>query len=332
MRNGRRRTHRRSIRWRSTAAMGLLVSSALCLAATRAAQSASSPGILSEGPVLLAALPRTGSARPPDHASDPDVLRWWAQGLRDEAQRDFLASSRAWEPITERMPGESHTYWRIARNYLRYAQAVPAGQTDEQYRYYALSEQWADRGLAVDPKCGECYLYKFAGLGKRLALGSVLTAARRAAELAKLLERGMALRPSYRDNEWNSELGNLYYAAAAFYRVLPEWRWLEWVIGVRGDKRRSLEYIRKANEISAARVDYRVALGATLLCVGVDKNEPNLVGEGARVLGRVADLPVRLETDLHDRKIAAVLLSEPGRACGYTHHDWIDIDDEMKRG
>jgi hypothetical protein len=330
------------MRLRFSAAVLLLASGAVCLdvsgAAWGAPGGAATQDDASPAAVSLAALSVPGgasvpeSARPPDHSKDPEVVRLWAQGLRCESEGDFLASSRAWEPITEKMPNESHPYWRIARNYLRYAQELPATQPDEQYRYYSLTEQWADRGLAVDPDCGECCLYKFAGLGKRLAVGSVISAARRAAELAKLLDRAMALRPSYRDNDWNSELGNLYYAAAAFYRVLPEWRWLGWVIGVRGDKRRALDYIRKANEISTGRVDYQVALGATLLCVGVDKNEPDLVGEGTRVLGRVASLPVRLESDPYDRKIAAALLSRPQRACGYTHHDWIDIDKEMKHG
>jgi hypothetical protein len=166
-------------------------------------------------------------------------------------------------------------------------------------------------------------------LGRKIFLGNVVAAARRASELAELLDRSLALQPQHRDNEWNTELGNLYYAAAAFYRVLPEWRWLQWVIGVRGDKQRALEYSRKANEISRGRVDYHLALGASLLCVGNDKNRKELVDEGMSVLNRIEHLPGHMETDERDRVIAKALASQPERACGYTHHNWIDVDKEL---
>lgn len=272
---------------------------------------------------------RSLSSRPPFLAGDEELARLWTRGLRLEEELQFVESSKVWEDVVRRVPRQSHTYWRIARNYLRQGQMIPEEETDEQAKYYALTEEWSERGLEVDPQCAECYLYKFAGLGRRIFLGNIVVAARRASELAELLDRSIALQPQYRDNEWNSELGNLYYAAAAFYRVLPEWRWLKWVIGVRGDKQRALEYSRKANEISRGRVDYHLALGASLLCVGNEKNQKELVDEGIAVLNRVENLPILMETDDRDRVIAKALAAQPGRACGYTHHDWIDVDKEL---
>jgi hypothetical protein len=269
------------------------------------------------------------SARPPSLPGDVEVTSLWARGLRLEDELRFVESSRVWEDVVQRVPQQSHTYWRIARNYLRQGQMIPEERIDEQRKYYALTEEWSDRGLKVDPQCAECYLYKFAGLGRRIFLGNILAAARRAPELADLLDRSLALQPQHRDNEWNSELGNLYYAAAAFYRVLPEWRWLQWVIGVRGDKHRALEYSRKANEISRGRVDYHLALGASLLCVGSERDRKELVDEGLAVLNRIESLPGHMETDDHDRVIAKALASQPERACGYTHHGWIDVDKEL---
>ena len=269
------------------------------------------------------------SARPPLLAGDDQVTSLWVRGLRLEDELRFVESSRAWEEVVQRVPQQSHTYWRIARNYLRQGQMIPEERVDEQRKYYALTEEWSDRGLKIDPQCAECYLYKFAGLGRKIFLGNIVTATRRASELAELLDRSIALQPQYRDNEWNSELGNLYYAAAAFYRVLPEWRWLKWVIGVRGDKQRALEYSRKANEISRGRVDYHLALGASLLCVGSEKKRTELIDEGMSVLNRIEHLHGHMETDERDRVIAKALASQPERACGYTHHNWIDVDKEL---
>lgn len=269
------------------------------------------------------------SARPPVAGGDEEVARLWARGLQLEDEHRFVESSQVWEEVVRRVPRQSHTYWRIARNYLRQGQMTPADQVDEQRKYYALTEEWANRGLKVDSQCAECYLYKFAGLGRKIFLGNIVAAARHASELAELLDRSIALQPQYRDNEWNSELGNLYYAASAFYRVLPDWRWLKWVIGVRGDKERALQYSRKANEISRGRVDYHLALGASLLCVGHDENRKELVDEGLDVLRQIPNLPVHMETDDRDRVIAKVLAAQPERACGYTHHDYIDVDKEL---
>ena len=77
------------------------------------------------------------------------------------------------------------------------------------------------------------------------------------APMAGLIDRGIALQPTSRDNEWNTTLGNLYYAASAFYRVAPDWPGVEWVIGTRGDKDRALDYIERAIAISPMRVDYQ---------------------------------------------------------------------------
>jgi hypothetical protein len=98
---------------------------------------------------------------------------------------------------------------------------------------------------------------------------------------------------------------------------------------VRRDKQRALEYSRKANEISHGRVDYHLALGASLLCVGNDKKKKELIDEGLVLLNGVHNLPIRMETDERDRVIAKALAAQPERACGYTHHDWIDVDKEL---
>jgi hypothetical protein len=56
------------------------------------------------------------------------------------------------------------------------------------------------------------------------------------------------------------------------------------VLGVRGDKQRSVECSRRAVAISPTRLDYHVELGAGLLCLGTKEQRAELVREGLAVL------------------------------------------------
>jgi hypothetical protein len=97
------------------------------------------------------------------------------------------------------------------------------------------------------------------------------------------------------------------------------------VIGVQGDKQRSLEYIHKALEISEPRVDYQVELGAVLLCMGHELRDPQRIEEGRRALRDAMGIPHFQVTDSIDIEHARVLMSEPQRACSYSRDGWLEV-------
>ena len=99
---------------------------------------------------------------------------------------------------------------------------------------------------------------------------------------------------------------------------------------MRGDKQRSLEYARKAVAISQGRVDYRIELGAALLCLGTTKGRSAAVEEGLRVLRDARDLPDYLRTDAIDKAHAVILLDAPEKACGFSRDGFIDLDEVKK--
>jgi tetratricopeptide (TPR) repeat protein len=151
-----------------------------------------------------------------------------------------------------------------------------------------------------------------------------MSSLRIAPEMKALLERGIALQPRFADSPYNTSLGNLYYASAVFYRVVPDWAWLGWVLGVRGDLDRSLELIRAAVAISPDRVDYNVELGAILSCYGERRNADWARQEGRQTLLQAPELPIRIHQDAVDIAHVRVLLAEPDKACGYSRDGWID--------
>jgi tetratricopeptide (TPR) repeat protein len=252
----------------------------------------------------------------------------WQEATRLEDKRDFLASSRILEEIVRLTPTDPRPYWRIAKNYIELADALPLTKESERNKYFTMAEEWADRGLGVDPECGECCLYRVGGLGGRLRKGGMLAAASEAPQIAELLERGIALLSQRPDHDVNPELEELYYAAAQFYRAVPEWPWLKWVLGVRGSRRRAVEYMRKANEISTnisgPRPDYLVELGASLLCLGEHDKEPALVAEGLDTLQRVILLERNEPTGSVDAQHAGILIADPREACDYSRYEWIN--------
>lgn len=250
----------------------------------------------------------------------------WARGIDFERQEHFLASAQQYEQIVSEVPEEGYTYWRISRNYWRYAEALPTESVQQRLVYFERAAQWADRGMAVDPDCGACMLWKFVSLGRQATTRGLLSAVSDAREMNRLLSRGIELQPLHRDNAGNSTLGNLYYAASVFYRIVPDWWWLRVFVGVRGDKAKSVRYARRAVETSPVRVDYRIELGASLICLGTIQNAHEPITEGEQVLRAALLLPDYLSTDAVDRQHAKVLLDAPGKACGYSRDGFIDVD------
>ena len=262
----------------------------------------------------------------PGRLSDPSLRALWRQGLDLERRGRLVESAQIYQAIIVLVPEESYTYWRTARNYWRVGENYPLDAKDARGRHFDLSEEWAGRGLQVDRRCAECMLWKFVSMGRQATTRGLLTAVGDVREMDELLRRGIELAPSHRDNDGNVTMGNLYYASSVFYRVIPEWWWLKWVIGVRGDREKSLAYARSAVALSGLRVDYRVELGATLLCLGVEEDEPERVTEGIEVLEAARQLENFLSTDALDKNHAMALMRLPERACGYSRDGFIDVD------
>jgi hypothetical protein len=310
------------------------------------AMQAADPSSVKAAPIILAAT-APGFVRPaplasqervffdaenlPGRLSESDVRAFWEKGIALERAERFLASAQQYEQIVSVVPEEEYTYWRIARNYWRHAEALRTDTPDTRLVYFEMATEWADRGLSVNPDCGACMLWKFVSLGRQATTRGLLSAVSDAREMNRLLSRGIELQPAHRDNAGNSTLGNLYYAASVFYRIVPDWWWLRVFVGVQGDKARSVRYARRAVETSPVRVDYRIELGASLLCLGTVERQSEPLAEGATVLRVAMGLPDYLRTDAVDRAHAQVLLGAPEKACGYSRDGFIDVDALGKR-
>jgi hypothetical protein len=259
----------------------------------------------------------------PGFARDDDLRAAWVNAIEVERRHRYLEAARIFELLISRAPEEPHTYWRIARDYAWLAELTPASDPELRARYGTLAMAWADRGLVIDPGCAECCFYKYAGMGRVAMAHGIFSSLRWLEQIAQTLALCMQNPPSFVHEPWDSELGNFYYAAAAFYRMLPDSRVLELSIGARGDPERSLDLARRAVAIAGQRIDYHVGLGASLLCASHAGGRQELASEGRAVLRRVGELRDLMPTDSLDRRAARRLLEDPELACGSSRDDWV---------
>lgn len=260
-------------------------------------------------------------------ARDPAIRRLWQHASDLESTLRLDEATRAYEALIPRLPGSAAPHWRIARAHWRIGDGAAPGETEAKLLHFRSAAEWSQRGIDVDAECAECMLWHFAALGRLTMTEGILSGLRRARTMSQLLDRAIALAPTTRDNDWNSTLGNLYYARAIWNRMVPEWWFLPVVAGVKGDKRQALDDIEQAVRLHPERIDYHVEKGAVLLCLGTNREKPEHVDAGRQVLRQALALEQRLESDAKDLAFAQVLLREPEKACGYSREGFVDLDD-----
>jgi tetratricopeptide (TPR) repeat protein len=220
-----------------------------------------------------------------------------------------------------------HAYWRTARAYWLAADSLELADRDRRREHLSRAIEFTDRGISVDPDCAACMLWKFNSMGRRLQIDGLFSSVRIVRTMVKLLDHAIALEPDFREGERSSTLGNLHYVSAVFYRVLPEWFWLKWIIGVRGDKQRALEHARTALALHESRIDYQIEVGSQLLCLGASKHNPKRLAEGRRALAEASSMQPRNLDDKKEIAAAHVMIAAPKRACSYAGAEWIEIDE-----
>jgi len=292
---------------------------------------------------LFASTARASEAMPDEVPSDSGILQQsWKEAQaselagfehdrdrRKEAVAHFRRASQLFESIAHQRSdpaGISEAYWRSARSHWLVADTLPREAKNEREGLYLHARALTDKGIEVNPECGECMLWKFSSIGRLATSRGVWSSARQASVMADLLDRGIALQPTHADNEHNSALGNLHYSSAIFYRVVPDWFFMSWMFGVRGDKERSLQHIHTALALHPDRLEYQVELGAQLVCLGITKDEATRIDRGKAVLLDALQRQAGSLDDERELEAAQIMLDQPKKACGYSGDTWIEID------
>ncbi|MCP3984551.1 MAG: hypothetical protein GY723_09175 [bacterium] len=268
-----------------------------------------------------AALPAVAAIAPslhsPDMRGDPGLSRLWAESVEAERVRDVARAAELKRRVLEQLDGDVHTRWRLARDLILIGEAIPMAQEQRRRELFTEARTLASSAARDDPDCVECCFYHFAAISRIATVNGVFRSLGLVKESGEELERCLAMEPSaWSDTDWNQERGNLYYGAAIYYRMVPDTWWIEGLLGFRGDKVAAARFARQAFELTPNRVDYRVELGISLVCLGNAQDEEQTRTEGLALLEGLDDLPTRVATDPLDRARAAEIHADPTKACG----------------
>jgi len=281
----------------------------------------------------------------PEDLGAEDLERYWTtateierRALTEEAGRspmrlskDLEHASDLFERVARAPAGRPEGLWRSARALWLSGEVLPLELTDEKMDRFVRANGLADIAIEQNPDCAECMLWKFIAMGRVSTTGGMMDAVRALPEMAALLDRAIELKPTHRDGDDNSTLGNLHYSAAIFYRIVPDWLILKWMTGVRGDKARALGHSRTALALHPTRLDYRIEVGTQLLCIGTSKKKKDRLAEGQEILTEAIAMSPATEDERREVYFAHRLLEEPKKSCGYTGDSFVDVEEEKKK-
>lgn len=246
-------------------------------------------------------------------------------------QDKYVESNRVLEEIIRLYPDKAEPYWRQARNNYDILEDIPREQKpgkDVLIEKYREVERLGSRCEELAPQDGNCYLWHSIGMGRRGTTQGVLNSLGEIDDMEGLLLKAIDLKPPYRaENGVANAMGDAYNAIGQFYRVVPDWRFLQWVFGAKGDIDKSVEYQRKAVEREPDRIEYIKEFGVSLVCRGRKTGSHADVEEGKKQLERIAGLPSIKPSDMIDKQHAKDLIADPDLACGYSR----DAQQEVSR-
>ncbi len=243
----------------------------------------------------------------------------------------FERSGVIFQALAEQPDPRPAAYWRSGRSYWLAGEALPVELTDRRLVYYQLGKDMTTRGLERNPDCAECMLWKFISMGRLRTTGGGWGTTADLKEMARLLDRGIELKPTFSDDPENSTLGNLHYSSAIFYRIFPDWFWIGWLLGVKGDKERAVRHAESALALHPTRFDYQVELGTSLLCLGTDEGRERTIERGREVMRAALTHEPMNELERRGLIAAQIMLDAPKKACGYSGDAWMEIDKASAR-
>lgn len=239
----------------------------------------------------------------------------WRRSEALEAAGDYRGAATLRMRILARDPDDTHVLWRVARDLLHEGTERMAAEPDAAARSFDAARVFARRGRESDPSCGECCLYEFASTARLASVRGVARSLVTVRAAGGVLEQCLEMPPTWSDALFGAEAAHLYYGAAVYFRVLPSTRVFAW-LGIAGDAERAVGFARRAAAVSPHRADYRVELGAALLCQARRAGDPAARAEGEALLRTFVDAG----PDGAAGARAIALLSEPDAACANSAH------------
>ena len=246
-------------------------------------------------------------------------------------ENKFVESNKALDDAMSAGPNgkeKAEIYWRKSRNLYDMAEGMDREEKAARMRNYMKMQELCKKCIDMEPNVPECYLFYATGIGREGTQKGILNALGRIKEVEELYLKVIELRPRYRSphGEGNT-LGDAYYALGVFYRLVPEWTPIKLIYKTRGDKKKSVEMMRKAVQLEPERIEYVKELGISLICYGQNRKDQKIIDEGVNQLKKIQGMTEYKPTDKIDKQHAGMVLADLKTACGYSR----DAQQEVSR-
>jgi len=224
---------------------------------------------------------------------------------------------------------KAEIYWRTALNLYDMAEGMSGKAHQARHDNYTRMGGLSKKCMALAPKMPECYLFYATGMSRQATQKGILNSLEKALEIEKNYLKVIELEATYRTERGELNiLGDAYCRLGTFYRLLPEWSEIKRLYKIKGDKKKSIDMLRKAVEIEPGRIEYAKELGISLVCYGESTNNRQVVDEGIMWLKKIRKLKVLKPTDKIDKKHAKMILADLEMACGYSRDAQQDVSRE----
>lgn len=200
-------------------------------------------------------------------------------------------------------------------------------------RYEKMVELMKTCVEEVDPKNAICWTLLGVAYGRLGTTRGVLSSAFLAKNVESAWEKALELNSPHVSLNGDPITIDTTYGLAVFYRIVPDHWLVQLITRTRGNKKKSIAYLRRIAELQPDRLELQKELAVALLCYGDDESEMAAIAEAKEILRNLIagkfDARDNRMTDEIDKAHAQELLNRPAKdACGYSRDGFQDLSDD----
>ena len=223
------------------------------------------------------------------------------------------------DQVISKKPAWLDGYWLLASESFIIASTLPnPAKNPEVLEVLQTGMSKLEVCLAKDGDHPLCNFFKASLAAKLASIKGVFASLKAGKQIRdtwlKTLDENIQF--SFRPNV--SLIGSAYYGLGLFYRLVPDSVLIDWLWDIRGNKKQSVTYHRKAVEIDTANPCSLLMLAVAILCAEGDDKGSKSLAEAQEIFSRIDKIAAIDGPQEACKRDSFKVRSNTGRVCGYT--------------
>lgn len=234
--------------------------------------------------------------------------------------------------VVKRSPTWTDGLWVLAANHVGYASTlVDPSDRKEAHLQIKLSKDAAQKCLQIRKDHVLCKFFLAVAMGQESSLKGLFASIALADDIYRLFVEVYQSQYDFRFDKYGSVQATTRDALGTFMRIVPDSYIVEWILGVKGNKRKAIAYHREGIELVGYNTCNTVFLATANLCYSQQEGQRVLYQErGESLLKKAQKLATPNAMLKNCRDDAIRILVDPNLACGYTPLNQQE-DEDMKK-